>query len=73
MERITFEYSVDGGEWITITDSHPDTVEIAQWNVPGFAWKVPAIASDAVRLRVSETGGTASVVSEPFSIVAMPK
>ncbi len=73
MERITFEYSVDGGEWIRITDSHPDTVEIAQWNVPGFAWKVPAIASDAVRLRVSETGGTASVVSEPFSIVAMPK
>jgi len=69
MRHITFEYSVDGGKWITIADDHPDTSEKAEWNAPAFAWTPPEIESNAVRLRVSETGDTASVVSEPFSIV----
>ena len=71
MEFITFEYSVDGGEWIKITDKHPNkSSRRAEWNAPAFAWKVPVINSDHVRLRVSETGGTASVISDRFSIVA---
>ncbi len=74
MEFITFEYSVDGGEWVKITDKHPNKSALrAQWNAPALAWKVPAINSDNVRLRVSETGGTASVTSETFSVVAMPE
>jgi len=69
MDFITFEYSVDGGEWIKITDRHPNkSARRAEWNAPAFAWKVPAIDSDNVRLRVSETGGKASTFSEPFSI-----
>jgi len=69
MEFITFEYSVDGGQWIKITDQHPNKSALrAEWNAPALAWKVPAINSDNVRLRVSETGGRASTVGEPFSI-----
>jgi hypothetical protein len=71
MEFITFEYSVDDGEWIKITDKHPNkSSRRAEWNAPAFVWKVPVINSDHVRLRVSETGGTASVISDRFSIVA---
>lgn len=71
MKLITFEYSLDGGEWIEITENHPDTSQKrAQWNAPAFAWEVPETESESVRLRVSDTGGTASVISEPFSILA---
>ncbi len=71
MKLITFEYSVDGGEWITITENHSDiSQKKAQWNAPAFGWTVPQIESESVRLRVSETGGRASAISEPFSIVA---
>jgi hypothetical protein len=74
MEFITFEYSVDSGKWIKITDKHPNkSARRAQWNAPAFAWKTPAINSNNVRLRVSETGGKPAVVSEPFSITPKDK
>jgi hypothetical protein len=74
MEFITFEYSVDGGKWIKITDKHPNkSAKRAQWNAPAFAWKTPAINSNNVRLRVSETGGESTVISEPFSITPKDK
>ncbi len=73
MARVTFEYSVDGGQWIKLTESHSNTWERADWNMPGFAWTVPQIDSHAVRLRVSETGGSACAISEPFSIVTKSK
>jgi hypothetical protein len=69
MDFITFEYSVDGGPWIELTEKHPNKVDRpAQWNAPAFAWNVPSIDSDNVRLRVSEAGGKAATISERFSI-----
>jgi len=74
MDRITFEYSIDGGDWIKITDSHSNkSSKRAEWNAPAFAWTVPEIESDSVRLRVSHTGGSACAISEPFSIVTKSK
>jgi hypothetical protein len=71
---VDFAYSVDDGGWVTFAQGHSNrSTKRAEWNAPAHAWTVPNIASDHVRLRVTESGGGASYTSEPFSVVPIER
>ena len=58
---VDLAYTLNGTDWISIADSVPN---------PGtFAWTVPDIETNDVRIRISETNGSLESISDPFSIV----
>jgi hypothetical protein len=59
---VDLAYTLNGTDWISIADSVPN---------PGtFAWTVPDIETNDVRIRISETNGSLESISDPFSIVS---
>jgi len=60
IELVDLEYTLNGTDWISIANS----VE----NPGTFAWTVPDIETNDVRIRISETNGSLESISDPFSI-----
>jgi hypothetical protein len=62
ISQVDLAYTLNGTEWITIADSVPN---------PGpFAWTVPDIETNDVRIRISETDSSLESISDPFSIAS---
>lgn len=61
IELVDLEYTLNGTDWISIADSvaNPGT----------FAWTVPDIETNDVRIRIRETNGSVKSISDPFKIV----
>jgi hypothetical protein len=59
--KVDLAYTLDGTKWVTIANSVPN---------PGtFAWAVPDIKANNVRIRISETNGDVKSITDPFNIV----
>ncbi|MGE5342813.1 MAG: Ig-like domain-containing protein [Candidatus Omnitrophota bacterium] len=63
--NVKIEYSINGTNWTTITNSTSNT--------GSFSWTLPTVASSSYRVRVSDINGAASNTSNStFSITPVP-
>ena len=61
ISQVDLAYTLDGTDWITIAKSVSN---------PGpYAWTVPNIKANNVRIRIRETDSSLESISDPFSIV----